>query len=111
MFNWFKKKLKVEVEPPRKVFHYAPNDNMWGYAIQFNNWPDSVFGHFTPYVKDGDVFAQRMESGNVLLFRLKNVENVNDPRDMFFADVDLIGLASDHPEHLHERGGDMDILS
>ncbi len=90
----------------KKIIHLVPDDNMWGAHIKWRDWKDrTVYGHFPQRFDNGTVFAQRMNSKKVGLFRLIEVEWCNDPRDMFFAKAEDIGYAEDYPEYLHEMEG------
>ncbi len=107
MLNFLKKlipadnKKIVKLETQKKIIHLAPDNNLWGYAINWRNWNTRrVSGHFTPYIRNGDIFGYRMASGKIGIFRLIDVENCRDPRDMFFATAEDIGYAEDYPGYL-----------
>lgn len=71
----------------------------WGNAI---NWVDkkefdgkrsifSVVGWKTPKPRVGDLLTCPMKSGKIARFIFKEIENTQDPPDMFFADVGFVG--------------------
>lgn len=75
----------------KDFIHLAPDENSWGCSIQFNRENNAkISGHKTPMVEDGQVFGQRMESGKTAVFKIKNVKPCGNPRDMFFAEADLM---------------------
>lgn len=86
-----------------------PRDATWGNNIEWDEWltedgPGRVHGwkevptqgpsgrHHWRRVRDGDTFAYELESGTIGVFELRNVENESDPRDMFFADAEAVGV-------------------
>lgn len=80
-----------------------PRDSTWGNSIK---WDEYERGHGRVHgwkevpaeklmfrrVRDGDRFGYQMESGIVAVFEVKNVENESDPRDMFWADAEVVGV-------------------
>lgn len=73
-----------------------PRDSAWGNRIVFDDYEERrVYGWWSGengrLAEEGDRFGYQMESGRVAIFELKNVENQDDPRDMFFAEAEDIG--------------------
>lgn len=82
-----------------------PGDATWGNNIQWIDYDEMrvrgwkevpVHGpsgrhHWRP-ARPGDRFAYELQNGMVAIFELEDVENERDPRDMFYADVQPIGV-------------------
>lgn len=69
----------------------------WGNRIEFNGGVEKrkVVG-WKPYrPKDGDLLLISMQNGKKALFKFKNVEELHDPKDMFFADIEDVGYEDD----------------
>lgn len=92
MLSRIKNYVKKQLEYTREDFvHLAPDNCRWGNTIQFDSEDKTrINGHKTPMVENGDVFGQRMQSGRLAIFRIRNVKPCGDPRDMFFAEVDFM---------------------
>ena len=64
----------------------------WGNTIEWSDWDRGrVVGWLSISPKVGDELQCRMQSLKVMRFRFDKVERMNDPRDMFFADMSIIG--------------------
>jgi len=82
----------IPMVPQEEVIGVFPEQSAWGNRIGFSDFSNRrVNGHMTPNVKDGDIFAYRMESGAYAAFEVYNVENSRNPGDLFFADVWDVG--------------------
>ena len=78
---------------------YVKDDHSsWGNSIRFENQPKtfrdikSVNGHLNRIPRAGDVLEVDHEEGVVIEFQFTKVDQCSNPRDMFFADVELIGV-------------------
>lgn len=83
-----------------KIFRKSLSGNVWkmwehkgwGNAI---NWFDfekgKVVGFLSVIPSVGDELQCQMESGKIMRFRFDKIERMRDPRDMFFADMSIIG--------------------
>lgn len=100
----FRKKTKsrwsIDNQNPRR---YDCRKEYWGHRCTIDN--DTKFditegpdigsywkcdGHLSPCVHPGDEIIQKFQKGDVVL-RVVEVENCNDPKDMFFATLKAIG--------------------
>ncbi|MVM36078.1 hypothetical protein GO755_39055 [Spirosoma sp. HMF4905] len=64
----------------------------WGNSIFWTDYSQRKLSGFMmskPVV--GDIIRANMESGKVARFRVDSVEDVRDPRDMFFVKVSDLG--------------------
>jgi len=76
-----------------------PEANRWGHKIRAEQEDDgklSVNGHISPPVSDGDTFMHSHQGGLVVVYELTDVENCNDPSDMFFASAVAIAYLEGH---------------
>lgn len=64
----------------------------WGNSIFWTDYDQRKLSGFMqqkPTV--GDIVRANMQSGKVARFRVESVENIQDPKDMFFAKVSDLG--------------------
>jgi len=72
------------------------NTKGWGNYIGWLNFDKlRVHGHITPMIKVGDELVAQMESGNDFIYRVTKVDQMANPRDQFFADVEPVGYLKD----------------
>lgn len=65
----------------------------WGDNINFFDWNTrKIYGLMTPKPKIGDEYRERTLSGQIYCFKIVAMEFPGDPHDMFFADVEDIGI-------------------
>ena len=90
-------KLKKEA---RKIYDMDSIGNgYWGNSIKFCSGPDiinggellRVVGWKSSRPKKGDLLRMKLASGKVAIAIFKKVELCNNPHDMFFGSVQLIG--------------------
>jgi len=64
----------------------------WGDSFNLQWEKHRINGHISKprCVKEGDIIHIPFENGKTGAFYMKNVDNMRDPRDMFFAD--LVGI-------------------
>lgn len=85
--------------PPEDVLGVFPTQSAWGNRIKFRDFENrTVTGWITPHIEDGDLFGYQMQSGRIAVFRLINVDNQDNPSDMFFADAIDIGVLDTETE-------------
>lgn len=94
-------------EPPYEVSHLSPDDNCWGNRISFRDYPERVDGHKSPRPNEGDLFAHRLESGKIGVFKFTDVDKCVDPNDMFFADVEAVDRVESEEKLEQENKGSM----
>ncbi len=96
MFGWFRKKKEICTKEGRM---YDLRRCCWGHSIGFDGEgkaPHSrkVHGWLTPCVSNGDTFLFPATKG-LAVWLLMEVENCDDPKDMFFAAAGIIRYATD----------------
>lgn len=86
-----------------KTWIYSDHKS-WGNNI--GDWEGIVtkgraYGHLTPLPKNGDKLQVDTKSGKKIIFYFTNVEPCGNPRDMFFADVQICPeFCEAHPEYV-----------
>lgn len=87
-FTNFLKNKKI----PRGETYHMQDYQSWGNAINWTNWPElKINGHLTRRPTIGDILTCDFVSGAKHEFQFIQVEYVNDPTDMFFAEVKHLG--------------------
>lgn len=82
------------LKDPVMIHNLWDNQRGWGHNIDFIDWDRRrLMGHHHDRrsFRIGDEVRAKMRSGKIARFSIKNVEYCNDPKDMFFADLEDIG--------------------
>jgi len=98
MFGWLKSLFTPKKEPQEGRM-YDLRERYWGHSIKFNGngkLPNShsVYGFLTPSASNGDTFLFPATNG-LAVWALLEVDNCDDPRDMFFAEAGVIRYATE----------------
>ncbi len=81
---WEKKRLEWKARIP--VLYEMSGG--WGDRIEWSTIGSRVTGWKQRIPEVGDLISSPMQSGKTGLYRVTDVEQMLDPRDMFFADVE-----------------------
>lgn len=92
-----------KVPAPQYRHDFRSSNQYWGHALiitksygdeKTGNLADCN-GHVTPRAKVGDQVILSMDSGKDAVWVFLEVKNRNDPKDMFFAKIGVLGYLED----------------
>lgn len=95
--NFFRRpfKRKEETWTPNRVINVWEH-NGWGNSISWNDWDKrKLGGHLTPKPRVDDEIRDKLESGKIGRFRVRNVDYVASVHDMFWCNVSDVGYLED----------------